>query len=166
MDLLLLADDELGSKLLDLEGAKRAVIATNRLVLVAPASRTTEADLSSDRSSLAIADSQTAPLGRYTEQVLEKKPLAAKKVRLKDAAAVVTAVSLQHVDAGVVYATDATAKNRLRELNTIEDTLHEPIRYEAILLQPSQAAAADLFRRLTATEGEAIFRKWGFGLPQ
>lgn len=165
VDLLLLADDELGSKLLNAEGAQRAVLATNQLVLVAPATREVTPDLSTDRSSLAIADSQTAPLGRYTDQALEKEPLAAKKVRLKDAAAVVAAVSLQHVDAGIVYATDATAKNGLRELKKIEDSLHEPIRYEAILLRPNQPAAAELFRRLTSPEGEAAFRKWGFGSP-
>ncbi len=161
-DLLILADADL----VDALGSERKfmskVFAGNRLVLACADERAINSTtLELESTTLALADPQTAPLGRYSEQALKQVEWKARRIYLKDATAVIAALSLGHADAAVVYASDLKGRPDLVTI-PFDLTEHDPIRYLAILPEPAAPAAAQLYERLTSEAGQQALISAGF----
>jgi molybdate transport system substrate-binding protein len=162
-DLLLLADATLVESIQTERKFSTSVIAGNSLVLAARSDKpmTMEA-LSDPLINLALADPKTAPLGRYSEQALAEIPVAARKVYLKDATAVLTALRLGHAQVGIVYASDLSRFSGLSEVAKLDSNDHDPIRYAAVLLEPAHPEALSLYQSLTSERGRQALEKAGF----
>jgi molybdate transport system substrate-binding protein len=161
-DLLILAD----ATLLDALGSERRfeskVFAGNRLVLACAKERAIHIDaLELESTTLAVANPQTAPLGRYSEQALQEVDWKARRVYLKDATAVLVTLSLGHADAAVVYASDLGKRPELLAI-PFDLTHHDPIRYLAVLPEPASPAAAQLYEKLTSEAGQNALGSAGF----
>lgn len=159
-DLLLLADEFVE----DLRGFEfqSKLFAQNTLVVVTRQEQDDWTGLESFAGRLAVADPESAPLGHYTQQVLQQTEVRAQLVPLKDASAVAAAVRLGHVEAGVIYKSHLTVQDELVEATTIPRRLHDPIHYQAILFQPASPEAEKLFNWLGSEDGKATLRQAGF----
>ncbi|MGF1553844.1 MAG: molybdate ABC transporter substrate-binding protein [Paracoccaceae bacterium] len=155
----------------------RRVLATNRLVLVAPAAAAMREpvplaafDLAAalGEGRLAVALTAAVPAGIYARQALEHFGVwGSVSDRLAEADNVRAALALvERAEAplGIVYATDAAASSRVRVVATVPSSAHAPIVYPAALVgdDPEGAAFLDF---LAAEEARAIFRRHGFGVP-
>jgi len=154
----------------------RRDIAANRLVLVAPAPGPAPAELSSLSdprwSRIAVGNPATAPLGRYTAQTLAAAglddALAPRLVVGESARHVIDWVARGEVDAGIVYASDASRfAGRVVDGGAIDDALHRPIVYQAAVMR--NAAAPELALRLLdalgTEEGRRVLARHGFAPP-
>jgi molybdate transport system substrate-binding protein len=67
-------------------------------------------------------------------------------------------------DAGIVYATDARKRDKVRVVADIDSQLHEPIRYPLVLVKRTKEnpAAERFFDLLSGPAGAKVFRKYGF----
>lgn len=167
--------DALQSAGLLLPGSRRALL-TNELVLVVPLRSTrrtlTFQDLARpDLRSIAIGD-PSVPAGDYARQVLTSLGLTAavspRLVPLGSARAVARAVADGHLEAGLVYRTDARAAEGLRITAVAPAGSHAPIRYVGAVLNISRAPAAAQAYLRTLADPAAIdsFRRHGFGVPE
>lgn len=139
---------------------EKAVVASNRLVLIADAndSRSTDELLS---SRLAIADPTHVPAGRYARAALEKMGRYHDSIAAAgDVRAALALVERGEADAAIVYATDAWLSRRVRVALEIESPL--PIDCVAVLLGER---ARPLFQRLTSEEGRRVLERHGFLPP-
>jgi molybdate transport system substrate-binding protein len=168
-DLLLLADEgEARQKLLP-RGYTLRLLASNRLVLVAPRAfpqspRFGFEEAVAQAGELAVADPATAPLGSYTEQALEGLA-AVKKVPLRDARAVLSAVALGHARAGIVYASDALGEPAVRVISEVPVQRHQPVRYVAVLPPRPDPSARKLVDSLLRGQGRQVLVSHGFLPP-
>jgi molybdate transport system substrate-binding protein len=155
------------------------VFARNRLVVVTPRESPKVrrlADLARPDMRIVIADGNV-PVGRYTTQALGKMNRAAlfgddfqKRVMANvvsqetNVRAVLAKVSLDAVDAGIVYATDAqTVSDKVLVLG-IPDSMNVVAEYPiAVLAKAAAASGAARFQALVLSEaGQAILAKRGF----
>lgn len=156
---------------LEQEGAlegKPIVIATNRLVCIAPqgselAARTIQ-DLTTDNIRLIALADENVPAGRYAREALGEpvlKKLRGRLLGLTDVRAVLRAVADGQVDAGIVYATDARVAD-VRVLFKLP--LKTPIEYyAAVIKEAKQKEAAESFlKHLQSDEGGRILAEHGF----
>lgn len=117
---------------------------------------------------IALGDPGSVPAGQYGEQTLRSLHLLdvvrAKLVLAEDVRAVLAYVATGNADAGIVYATDASASNGVRIVATAPDTSHEPIVYPeaAIRTGRNEKAAAAFVDYLNSSAAKAIFVKHGF----
>lgn len=157
-----------------LDPASRRDIARNTLVMVAPAGSTQPARLADlalpGTGRIAIGKAATVPAGRYAQQALEAAQLwTALQPRLVPAdnvRQVLDYVARGEVAAGLVYRTDAELmKGRLRLVLTVGG--HEPITYPAAAVATSRqpALARAYLEHLRSAEAQAVFKRFGFGLP-
>lgn len=138
------------------------VVATNRLVLAVPATRTTittPADIERAGVKLAIG-ARGVPVGDYARRVMSARALRNVRSEEPDVAGVVGKVATGAVDAGFVYATDVrAAAPRLREIAVPGVP---PVRYAAAAVAPASERA----RRFVADlRGAPALRAAGFGAP-
>ena len=154
-----------------LAGSRRDLLG-NRLVLVVPA-RAPRRPLDFKGLAgpavgrLAIGDG-TVPAGDYARQVLAHYGLtgavARKLVPLGSVRAVARAVAAGHVDAGMVYRSDAVQLGGLRVVATAPAASHAPIRYSGAVLrtgrQPRLALA--YLRSLSTPAAQVLFHREGF----
>lgn len=152
----------------------RAVLARNRLVLVAAApaapldlrdQRAFDAALGKGR--LALADPEAVPAGRYGKAALTTINLWSRvEGRLAPTENVRAALALVERGAaplGVVYATDARASNKASVVAVLPAQSHPPIVYPIARLTRSDNPEAEAFRRfLLSEEAAALFRARGF----
>lgn len=149
------------------------VFATNRLVVVVPASnpagiRSVD-DLANRGVKLVIGDPEV-PIGAYSRQVLARLGLNAALANVvsneQDVKAVVAKVALGEADAGLVYRTDVRAAGSRVSAITIPAAGQTPVEYEVAVLRdaPDRAAAEAFVRVLLGDEGRAALRRHGFGL--
>lgn len=157
----------------------RATMVGNRLVLIASAKSTVALDLQHDKSivpllgsgRLAIADPEGVPAGRYAKQALTKlaiwEPVASRIAAGDNVRAALSLVARGEAPLGIVYATDAAAEPKVRVVATFPAGSHPPIRYPLAILKGSRNADAEAFRTfLLSPEANAIFRRFGFTLPE
>jgi len=156
------------------DAASRAVVASNRLVLVAPRDHANPVRSFSELSDarvkrIAIGQPRTVPAGEYATQALTKlKVIEVVRDRLVYGAnvrQVLDYVARGEVDAGVVYATDAaTAGEDVKVVATAEQSLHDPIVYPAVLITKSKhrEAAERFLKHLQTNAAQAILRRRGF----
>jgi len=155
--------------------ASRADLATNRLVLVAPAAtggRVTRATLARTLAAgpLAMADPSAVPAGRYGRAALERlgawTAVAPRVVRAENVRAALALVERGAAPYGIVYLTDARASRRVRVAAIFPEASYPPIRYPVARLAASRHPDADGFRRfLFSPRGRAILAARGFSAP-
>lgn len=158
-----------------IDPATRVVVASNRLVLIVPASATGSPHAFTDLASpnvkrLAIGQPRIVPAGQYAMQVLKKLDLETSlKERLifgSSVRQVLDYVERGEVDAGIVYATDAqlAGEAKVRVVAVADEKWHDPIRYVAAVVRATKHfAAADQFARyLRADAAQSLLAKRGF----
>jgi molybdate transport system substrate-binding protein len=148
--------------------------ATNRLVLVVPASERgvrSLASLTRGRRRVAVGTAGV-PVGDYTRKLLAALHREAILTRNtvseeKDVASVLAKVALGSADAGFVYHTDAlTARGRVREI-ALPDA-GGPVTYQlcAVRRDGADRRGAEAFiRNVTGPAGRRALARHGFGLP-
>lgn len=153
--------------------ARRYDAIGNTLVLIVPADSKLEIHQLSDLTKpevkrVALADSKSAPAGKYARKALEAAKLW-EQVQPKVAAGddvrqVLLFVERGEADAGLVYATDAAASKKVRPVAKVDETLTGPIRYSLMLLKKAERnpAAALTFKILSSPESAKMFRENGF----
>lgn len=150
----------------------------NRLVLVAPADRPLNIALAPGfglaaalgDGRLAMADPDAVPAGRYGRAALTSlgvwdavEPMV---VRAENVRAALALVERGEAAAGIVYATDARASDKVRVIGTFPANTHPPITYPIAVLRDAQSPDAEPFRAfLVSPEGRAIFARYGFAAP-
>lgn len=167
--------DDLFAAGLGVDGT-RTEVARGRLVLVVPANHgdagiTSLADLGTHKvKTLTIGQPQTVPAGQYASQALAKTGLttavAQKLVLAANVRQSLDYVARGEVDAGIVYATDAqTAGDAVKVVETIDDSLHDPVLYVAAAVKngPNPDAGARLLALLKSEPALRAFAKHGFG---
>jgi molybdate transport system substrate-binding protein len=177
-DLFISADedwmDAVARKRLIVPGT-RATFLGNRLVLVAPKSRTAPVTIWPNSAfartlasgPVAMADVGSVPAGKYGKAALEHMGLwAAARPHVVQAENVRAALALVERGAaplGIVYATDARASHGVKVVGVFPEASHPPIRYPVARLKTSTSPDAEGFRRfLISPRGKAIFAKYGF----
>jgi len=176
VDVLATADEDTldraaAQKLID--PATRRVLATNALVLVAPAGSGLaglDALTGPSVKRIALGKSASVPAGRYAQQALESRgqwsALQPKLVPADNVRQVLDYVARGEVEAGFVYATDAaSAAGKVRVVATVGG--HAPIRYPvAVVSTSAQPALARAFVQFLASPAaQAVLKQQGFGAP-
>jgi molybdate transport system substrate-binding protein len=139
------------------------VFAENRLVIAVgrgnPNGVRTLADLARPGLRVVLA-APAVPAGRYAREALGKAHVTAHPVSLEDN---VTKVALGEADAGVVYATDATAARGIDAVQ-IPDAANVRAEYLASALPfgDQRAGGEDFVSFLLSTRGQSILRRFGF----
>lgn len=179
-DLFISADAELLDYLAEkalIRPETRAVLASNRLVLIAPAGSRTRLAIARNfplaramgQGRLAMADPEAVPAGRYGKAALEHlgvwNAVSGKVARAENVRAALALVERGAAPFGVVYATDARASARVRVLGTFPSASHPPIVYPLARLKASSHPDAEGFRRfLLSRQGRAILARRGFAV--
>lgn len=156
-------------------GARRGV-ASNRIVIIVPASgkppERIEGLAGPAFDLVAVGNPRTAPLGRYTQEVLESlgllETLRPRLVQAENARQVLDYVARGEVAAGLVYRTDAALAPEEVVLGPEAATaLHSPIRYEGAVLEDSaEPELAEAFLEyLTSPAGGRVLERFGFLTP-
>ncbi|WP_375402555.1 molybdate ABC transporter substrate-binding protein [uncultured Sphingomonas sp.] len=177
-DLFISADEEWMDDLASvglLAPGTRAVLAGNRLIVVAPRAnpvRLTIPTLARALAAgpLAMADPTAVPAGRYGRAALERlgawDAVRGRVVRAENVRAALALVERGVAPYGIVYATDARASQAVRVAGVFPAASHPPIRYPVARLRASRNADAEGFRRfLLSPGGQAIFARHGFTRP-
>lgn len=148
----------------------------NALVLVAP--RDSDVQLNLHKSvdlrgqlghgeRLAMADTRAVPAGIYGKEALQWlgswSALNGHIAESDDVRAALALVSRHETPLGIVYASDATADQGVRIVDTFPPPSHQPIIYPAAAMADSHAAAdADFLQFLASRPARQIFKHWGF----
>jgi molybdate transport system substrate-binding protein len=181
-DLFISADsdwmDYLASKSL-IRPETRTNIATNSLVLIAPAASMASIELKPGagiaallgEGRLAVADVKAVPAGKYAKAALESlqiwSALESRLAQSENVRAALALVSRGESPLGIVYGSDARSDPSVRIVAVFPDSTHPAIVYPAAVTAAAQSpdAAASLIRFLTSPEGRAVLSANGFGLP-
>jgi molybdate transport system substrate-binding protein len=155
--------------------ASRRNFVSNRLVLVQPKGASTAlrgtADLKREAvKRIAVGNSETVPVGRYTRDVLQAEgaweALAPKLIYADSVRQVLDYVVRGEVDAGFVYATDAAlAKDKVDIVAEI--ATRKPVLYPiAVVAGSKQVKLAESFVAfVSGHEAQAVLARYGFGRP-
>jgi molybdate transport system substrate-binding protein len=149
----------------------RCNLLRNSLVLIAPRDSRLQdfQGLTGDSVRLiALGDPASVPAGEYGRQTLLSlhlwEKLNAKLVLAKDVRQVLAYVETGNADAGLVYATDALASDKVRVVAVAPESTHDAIVYPIAAVRGSQNQEADrsFIDYLASPAAQAIFRKHGF----
>jgi molybdate transport system substrate-binding protein len=142
------------------------VFASNTLVIVVPSSNpagiATVHDL--DRSGVKlVVGAPGVPIGDYAREALRGTDALAQVVsEEEDVKGVLGKVSLGEADAGIVYATDATAAGDDVRAIAIPAERQPAIAYYAALVLPLSEEGREYVERLLGEEGQAVLEDAGF----
>lgn len=150
------------------------VFATNRLVVIVPASNPagirSVADIARPGVKLVVGE-PGVPIGAYTRTALSRLGLEAALGNVaseeQDVRAIVAKVALAEADAGLVYLTDVrAAEDRVRAI-PVPARAQPVVEYEvAVVSATRRRAAADAYvARLLGEPGRTALAGLGFGLP-
>lgn len=156
----------------------RRVLATNRLVLVVPATAPRRVRLVKGFDFAGFVgpgrwttgDPDAVPAGRYARAALMTlgawDAAAGKLARAENVRTALAFVERGDAAAGIVYATDARASAKVVVAGVFPAASHPPIVYPAALIAVNvDAEARAFFAYLRGARGRAIFKARGFGLP-
>ena len=153
----------------------RRLIAGNQLVLVVPSRSPLHSLRFQGLDSMAIRriaiGDDSVPAGDYGRQTLAyyglSEAVKAKLVPLGSVRAVANAVAAGHVDAGIVYKSDAHNVPNLRIVAGAPEASHTPIRYSAAVIAASRQAkvASAYLGSLTTAQASQVFRRYGLLPP-
>ena len=176
IDVLLCADERIVDRL-EREGlvAARVPLGRNRLVVMAAAGShlrlESAADLAREELRRLAVPAYSVPVGRYAREWLAARglleALAPRMVETEHARATLAAVELGHVDAAIVYATDARVARSARVAFSVPPDEHSPIYYVAAAIRGSRHAgsSAGFLRFLEGDAARASLRAAGFDPP-
>ncbi|WP_084069405.1 molybdate ABC transporter substrate-binding protein [Paraburkholderia heleia] len=150
----------------------RRDFATNALVLIVPAAQGSPVKSVMDLSNpavrrIAIGKVSTVPVGRYTQQALEKAmlwdALAPKFAQADSVRQVLDYVSRGEADAGFVYRTDAALMPGKVEIVQAVGG-HDPVTYPVIAVSASRekALAKAFLDYLLTPSAQDILKRYGF----
>lgn len=148
----------------------------NQLVVIVPTEIDSEVHGVADLARpgirrLALADPDAVPAGVYAKQALTRlglwSTIADKVVSAADVRQALSYVESGAAEAGIVYATDAAASQKVRIAARLEIKLSEPIVYPLALTRAGQRlpAAEALYAFLLSDRAIEIFRRRGFLPP-
>lgn len=151
----------------------RVDLLENSLVLIVPEDNkdqiNTIQDVVDKKVQIALAETETVPVGQYSKAALTKLGLWDKLetgniVQSKDVSEVLTHVEQGNVSAGMVYSSDAVRGVKVKQVQEFEENLHDPIIYPAAVVESSkQKDASKAFLDYLQTDKvKAIFEKYGF----
>ncbi len=160
----------------------RRDIAGNRLVLIVPADRPRRVRIGRgfDLAGLVGAgrwttgDPDSVPVGRYAKAALTSlgawDAAAPRLARAENVRAALAFVERGDAAAGIVYATDALASQKVAVAGVFPASSHPPIRYPAALVRAGANAGSSAEARaflvfLAGPKGRAILRAQGFVEP-
>ena len=154
--------------------ATRRNFASNHLVLVQPRSAAPIAGVADLKAGtvkrIGIGNPASVPVGRYTRDVLQADglwdALADKFILADSVRQVLDYVARGEVDAGFVYATDASVAQDKVSVVTVVAT-QKPVRYPIAVVAASKqpARAAEFITFVASPAGQAILEKYGFAKP-
>lgn len=155
------------------EPVSRRIVATNRLVLIAPldspALTFTELDKLAPEARIAIGDPRTVPAGRYARQTFESldlwERLQGQLVYGGHVASVLTYARRGEVEAAVVYATEARGITDITVLDEASGAWAPVPQVVAIATRLGSPGARDFVEFLTSEPGRRIFLRHGFHPP-
>lgn len=171
--------DYLASKKLIDDGTRRN-IASNRLVLIAPAVSGIELEIGPGfaladalgEERLAVGEVTAVPAGRYAKAALESlgvwTSVEAKLVQAENVRAALAYVALGEAPLGIVYRTDALAEPKVRIVGEFPESTHPPIAYPMAVTESAKAskAAHAFLDWLKTPAAAAIFQKLGFSFSK
>jgi molybdate transport system substrate-binding protein len=154
--------------------ASRRDFAGNTLVLIYPADAPPPTSLAAISGSgfhrIAVGNPAWVPAGRYAKRALQNAALwdglQAKLVLAENVRQALDYVARGEVDAGFVYATDATMQaDKVRVALTLPTS--PPVRYPIAVLadSPQRALAGDFVNFVVSPHGQAILHRFGFTAP-
>jgi molybdate transport system substrate-binding protein len=152
------------------EPGERHEVLSNVLVVVVPQAATMELKTASDLTKLtklALADPESVPAGVYAKKYLESQGIwsavADKVIPTTDVRAALAAVEGEHVDAGIVYRTDAAISKRVRVAFGVAREQGPPILYALAPLKASSKPGTRSFVRfLESSEARPVYERFGF----
>lgn len=124
-----------------------------------------------DFTTLTIGHPESVPAGSYANAVLHQladwEKIEEKLVYAQDVRQVLTYVTTENADIGIVYETDVYDVEDVKIVTTIDSSLHEPIIYPAAVVADSKEkqAAQTFLEFLLSAEAQAIFTEHGFLHP-
>lgn len=170
-DMDLLSDKNL------IDNSSRKDFASNVLVMVVPekdnsGNPKTLQDLTTGNvEKISIGDPETAPVGKYTKQALEKvglwNKIESKIILGENVKQVLTYVEMGEVDAGFVYITDAESGRKEKYEIACTVSVNKPISYPIAVVNGSKnkEQAQEFVNFVTGTRGQKILAKYGFKMP-
>ena len=161
-----------------IRNASRRNILRGRLALIAPAASRIELPIRPGfplaaalgaRGRLATGDPDYVPAGRYARAALLSLgvwgDVASRLVRADNVRVALTYVSRGEAPLGIVYETDALIDPGVRIVGIFPAASHPPIVYSAALTRSARPGAQAFYDFMTGPEGQAIFRRFRFILP-
>ena len=150
-----------------------ADLLSNRLVVVRRAGAGGELSsmdqlASSAVGSVAIANPELAPAGRYAEESLVNlglwEDVQAKLVIGADVRATLAYVESGNAEVALVYETDARLARNVDVLDLVPESSYTPVTYPAVLIEGAEheGPAREFLEFLTSDEASRIFRAHGF----
>ncbi|MET0281935.1 MAG: molybdate ABC transporter substrate-binding protein [Steroidobacteraceae bacterium] len=156
----------------------RMDVASNTLVLVAPAASSTRLSIAPGfaiaqalgaRGRLATGNPDSVPVGKYAKEALRRlgvwDSVAGRVIPADNVRSALNFVALGEAPLGIVYATDARGNAKVRVVDAFPADTHDPITYAAAATSTSRASAEDFVRFLGSSRARAIFSGHGFGIP-
>jgi molybdate transport system substrate-binding protein len=156
----------------------RADIASNDLVLVAPADSNVRLKIGpgfalaaalGGSGRLATGDPESVPVGKYARAALTTLGVwasVADRIAATDNVRTALAfVARGEAPLGIVYATDAKVEPGVRVVDVFPASTHRPITYPAAATGKGTPEAVAFVRFLAGAKGQVILARAGFGKP-
>lgn len=158
-----------------IEKDSRTDLLRNKLVLLVSEENKDEIktiqDVIDKKVQIAIAETETVPVGQYSKKALEDLKLWDKLdtnniISSKNVSEVLKHVEDGNVAAGLAYTSDAVRGESVKEAQIFDEELHGPIIYPAAIVSASEEkeAAERFLDYLKTDKVKAIFEKYGFGI--
>ena len=156
-----------------IDADSRIDLLRNKLVLLVPEGNEDGIeniqDVVDKKVQIAIAETETVPVGQYSKKALEDLDLWDKLetdnvVNSKNVSEVLKHVEDGNVSAGLVYTSDAVRGEGVEEVEIFDEELHGPIVYPASIIEGSEEkeASQTFLDFLQTDEVKEIFEKYGF----
>lgn len=160
-----------------IEKDSRIDLLKNKLVLLVPEDNPDDIeniqDVVDKKVQIAIAETETVPVGQYSKKALEDLGLWDKFetdniVSAKNVSEVLTHVETGNASAGLVYSSDAVRGEKVKEVEVFDEKLHGPIIYPAAIIEASdnKDAAKTFLDYLKQDKVKEVFKKYGFEIAK
>jgi molybdate transport system substrate-binding protein len=159
-----------------IRNASRENLLTNSLVLIAPQSSAVRLSVAPGFAlaaalgpgRLSIANPETVPAGRYARAALTRlrvwDSVSGRLAQGDDVRQTLAFVARAETPLGIVYATDAKAEPRVRQVGVFPPETHPPIVYPLALTREARREAEDFLAYLKGRDAGRVFLAAGFGL--
>lgn len=157
------------------QSPSRVDLLSNRLALIAPVDSPIRVTIQpnfalakalGDNGRLATGDPASVPVGRYAKAALTRlgvwDQVSERLVRAENVRSAMVFVSRGEVPLGIVYQTDALIDPKVRIVALFPESSHPKIIYPAALTVKSGRDARRFLDWAKGSNGQAIFRKFGF----